>query len=134
MSTPPVMNALHSKLITAILEELEDDHLEFGMSREQFVEVAREMWAVWGEHVRKGRPKIASRHIPMVNSIQLYFNCGLCMKSKPPELSMEEWGSYMCGWTAIGFQVVCKRHRVNVMHVDFEGQAHPSENRARREH
>lgn len=134
MSTPPTMNPLHLKLITAILEDLEPSHLEFGMSRESFIDVAREMWLVWGEHVKKGRPKIDRRHIPLTNSIQLYFHCPMCAKDKPPELSMEQWTSYLAGWTQIGFQVICKRHKVNVMHVDFEGLAHPSDNRARREH
>jgi hypothetical protein len=30
------------------------------------------------------------------------------------------------GWTQLGFQVWCRNHNVNILHVDFEGHKHPA--------
>jgi len=59
------------------------------------------------------------------NEIQLYFHCGRCLAEKPSDVSPREWGQLEAGWTKHGFQVWCKRHEVNVVHIDFEGQKHP---------
>lgn len=60
------------------------------------------------------------------NEIKLYFHCGLCMKELPEGISPREWARLEVGWTERGLQVWCKRHDVNVMHIDFEGRVHPA--------
>lgn len=37
-------------------------------------------------------------------------------------VSMREYGRLEAGFTARGLQIWCKRHDVNVCHVDFEGR------------
>lgn len=56
--------------------------------------------------------------------IQAFMHCGLCLRSVPPNLSAAEYAELEVGWTARGFQVWCRRHDVNVCHVDFEGTKH----------
>ena len=58
--------------------------------------------------------------------IKMYMHCGLCLEEKPPHLSPQEFGSIEVGTTKQGFQIWCKRHNCNVMHIDFEGQIHPA--------
>jgi hypothetical protein len=41
-------------------------------------------------------------------------------------MSPRDWSSIEAGWTALGLQVWCKRHEINILHVDFEGQKHPA--------
>jgi hypothetical protein len=43
-----------------------------------------------------------------------------------PALNPAEHARLEAGWTALGFQVWCRRHDVNVIHVDFEGAQHPA--------
>ena len=64
--------------------------------------------------------------------ISRYFHCGLCVKEMPDGFSPQGWGQLECGWTPVGLQVWCKRHDVNVTHVDFEGHQHPADLTARR--
>jgi hypothetical protein len=56
------------------------------------------------------------------NEIQLFFHCGKCLEELPPNTNPQEWGALEVGWTSAGVQVWCKRHDINVMHLDFEGQ------------
>lgn len=72
--------------------------------------------------------KTAGRHrnIPSSNKILLYMHCKLCMESLPRDTSMAEWGEHEVGWTELGIQVWCKRHGINIIHVDFENQKHPA--------
>lgn len=65
--------------------------------------------------------------IPKTNEIKLYMHCGLCVAEKPADKSPREWGQLEMGWTPIGFQVWCKRHECNVLHIDFEGAKHDAE-------
>lgn len=51
--------------------------------------------------------------------IQLYFHCGLCLREKLAQ-------NIEAGWTPKGFQVWCRNHDCNIVHVDFEGQTHPA--------
>jgi hypothetical protein len=44
----------------------------------------------------------------------------------PPDTSPQKWAQLECGWTEIGFQIWCRRHQINVLHVDFEGVRHPA--------
>ena len=65
--------------------------------------------------------------------IAVYFHCGRCLAEKPGDVSPQEWGQLEAGWTPVGLQVWCKRHGVNVIHVDFEGHRHPADITARKE-
>lgn len=58
------------------------------------------------------------------NKIVVFFNCGLCFEELPAGMSMQEYSLNECGWTKEGFQVWCRRHNANIIHMDFEGQKH----------
>ena len=60
------------------------------------------------------------------NNIKLFFHCSLCLIELPDDTSPGDWVQIEAGWTEQGFQVWCKRHDCNVIHVDFEGQIHPA--------
>jgi hypothetical protein len=66
--------------------------------------------------------------MPVTNalSISVYLHCALCLESLPPGRSPRSWASLEAGWTVAGLQLWCKRHEVNVLHVDFEGKQHPA--------
>lgn len=66
------------------------------------------------------------REISNDNQIQMFFHCGQCLAERPPDQSPQQWASLEAGWTPLGFQIWCKRHDCNVLHVDFEGQRHPA--------
>ena len=58
--------------------------------------------------------------------IEMFVHCALCCEEVPEGVSMQEFELNECGWTEKGFQVWCRRHDANVIHVDFEGQKHKS--------
>lgn len=121
------MNTVHLRLLAALFETFEnDDHSQIGMTKKDWVEFGREVWSVCAEHVRKGSPKIQGRPIPTTNCIGLYFHCRLCMESLPKGMSPQQWCDNEVGYTELGLQVWCKRHQVNVIHVDFEGHKFPA--------
>lgn len=62
-----------------------------------------------------------------MNQIGLYFHCAQCMAEKPADVTPQNFAQLECGWTERGFQVWCKRHQCNVIHVDFEGVKHPAD-------
>ncbi len=64
--------------------------------------------------------------IPNTNEISLYLHCRQCIEQKPYDVSPQEWGRIEVGFTKIGLQVWCKRHHINVVHIDFQGQQHPA--------
>ena len=64
--------------------------------------------------------------IPNTNEIGLFIHCGLCMDELPTNESPQSWCALEVGWTPIGLQVWCKRHDVNVIHIDFETMHHPA--------
>ena len=64
------------------------------------------------------------------NEIVLFMHCGMCLEDKPDDVSPRVWAQLEIGWTDKGFQVWCKRHECNVIHMDFEGQKHPADTRA----
>lgn len=64
--------------------------------------------------------------IPATNEILQFIHCGLCLDSLPKGKSPRSWAQLEVGFTKLGFQVWCKRHEANVMHVDFEGAKHPA--------
>jgi hypothetical protein len=67
-----------------------------------------------------------SRDIPSTKEIKLFFHCRLCLSEKPDGVSAQSYSQIEAGWTELGLQVWCKRHNVNVVHIDFEGQQHPA--------
>jgi len=60
------------------------------------------------------------------NVIAAFFHCKKCLQELPFGQSPREWAQLEVGFTEIGLQVYCKRHEINVMHIDFEGQQHPA--------
>ena len=64
--------------------------------------------------------------IALHNSIVMFFHCRRCLEEMPEGTSPREWAQLEVGWTQIGLQVWCRRHEVNIMHVDFEGAQHPA--------
>lgn len=58
--------------------------------------------------------------------ICLYLHCACCLEDVPDSFSPQQWQDLEVGWTEEGLQVWCKRHDVNVIHIDFEGQSHPA--------
>jgi len=70
--------------------------------------------------------------IPNTLEIKTYFHCGECLKSLPVGKSPREWGQLEVGFTVPGIQVWCKRHNLNVMHIDFHGEQHPANLTAKR--
>ena len=61
--------------------------------------------------------------VPNTKEITTYFHCGQCLEEsgdEPYEQDIE------AGWTKLGFQVWCRRHDCNIVHMDFEGQKHPA--------
>lgn len=69
---------------------------------------------------------MTKREILNTNEIVSHFQCELCAAEKPPDVTPRDWASFNVGWTLLGIQVWCTRHDVNVIHIDFEGQKHPS--------
>lgn len=63
-------------------------------------------------------------------AIELYFHCALCMKElnelkdESKFMSPRDYAQVEAGWTVKGFQVWCKRHDCNIVHIDFQGQKH----------
>lgn len=67
---------------------------------------------------------IKPEFVPEANHIVSFMHCGLCLGERPEDQSPQEWGRLEAGWTKQGIQVWCKRHDVNVLHIDFEGVKH----------
>ncbi len=66
------------------------------------------------------------REISALEEIEQYFHCKLCMETLPLATSPCDHARFAVGFTSIGLQVWCTRHNVNIVHIDFEGQEHPS--------
>jgi len=60
------------------------------------------------------------------NEIVQFMHCAECLEQKPVGVSPREWAQLEVGWTPVGIQVWCRRHEVNVCHIDFEGKKHPA--------
>lgn len=67
-----------------------------------------------------------SRLIPASNSIEKFLHCLECIRIIPAKKSPQEWAQIEVGFTEIGMQVWCKRHQINILHIDFEGAIHPA--------
>lgn len=55
--------------------------------------------------------------IPNGREIKGFIHCSLCGNQQQ---------DIEVGMTSIGFQVWCRRHQCNIIHIDFEGKAHPA--------
>lgn len=54
--------------------------------------------------------------------ITMYMHCLLCMKKKPPGVSMRNYARLSIGFTAEGYlQVWCNRHDIEVAIAEQEG-------------
>lgn len=71
------------------------------------------------------------KKISSKNCIGAYIHCAKCLKEIPAGVAPVEWAWISIGWTKIGFQVFCNRHKVNVMHIDLQGQKHPANESAK---
>lgn len=60
------------------------------------------------------------------NDIQMFFHCKKCADELPERTSPQEYQQLEVGWTEAGLQVWCRRHNMNIIHVDFEGHCHPA--------
>lgn len=66
------------------------------------------------------------------NEIRAFVHCQKCLeeviekRERGELISPREYAQLEVGFTVPGLQVWCKRHEVNVMHVDFEGVKHPA--------
>lgn len=71
---------------------------------------------------------VAASGIPSELSIEGYLHCAHCLDEYQDDwpFSRGEYAQLQVGFTAHGLQVWCKRHRINVMHVDFQGHTHPA--------
>ena len=74
-----------------------------------------------------------STPIPNTNEIVAFIHCGLCLKELQDIVartgqaqSPRTYTRFEVGWTKLGLQVWCRRHEVNVLHMDFEGTKHPA--------
>jgi hypothetical protein len=61
-----------------------------------------------------------------LNQSYAFMHCRRCLSELPDGESPESWARLSVGWTAIGLQVWCVRHDVNLLHIDFEGHTHPA--------
>lgn len=59
-------------------------------------------------------------------SIISYLHCAKCLSELPEGKSPREWANNEVGFTKLGIQIWCKRHEINVVHINFEGQQHPA--------
>ena len=64
--------------------------------------------------------------IPNNNNIEAFIHCSRCIHEIPEGIAPREWAELEVGWTILGIQVWCRRHEVNVLHMDFEGHKHPA--------
>lgn len=71
--------------------------------------------------------KLRPKEKKVENEIRSFIHCGECIKSLPPDTSPREYQQLEIGWTEQGIQIWCRRHNLNVMHMDFEGRKHPAE-------
>jgi hypothetical protein len=69
---------------------------------------------------------MGERKIPATNEIQLFIHCKKCLEELPEGKSPREYAELEAGFTPLGVQIWCKRHEVNVVHIDFEKQKHPA--------
>jgi len=57
-------------------------------------------------------------NIPCTNEINSFVHCKRCRQEQLPQY-------IEAGFTPIGFQVWCKWHDINIMHMDLDGEEPP---------
>jgi hypothetical protein len=57
----------------------------------------------------------------------MFFHCKKCLAERPEDISPRDWTQFEFGTTKLGFQLWCRRHEVNVIHIDCQGQRHPAD-------
>ncbi len=62
-----------------------------------------------------------------------YMHCRKCLEEIQDMVrrtgqsqSPATYSRYDIGFTKLGLQVWCRRHEINIVHIDFEGQQHPA--------
>lgn len=67
--------------------------------------------------------------------ISVYIHCGKCLdeynKDDNIKCSPADYSQISAGWTRRGIQLWCRRHNCNIVHIDFEGEKHPANCRAK---
>lgn len=81
----------------------------------------------------RGDTPLEPEAIPNSNEIVAFIHCGLCLEELKAIIertgqsqSPRTYTRFEVGWTKVGIQVWCRRHEVNVLHMDFEGLRHPA--------
>lgn len=60
--------------------------------------------------------------IPSENSIRLYFHCQKCLdEAMALGIAPKAYSQLEAGATDLGIQIRCKRHDLNIIHIDFGG-------------
>ncbi len=66
-------------------------------------------------------------------AITTFMHCGKCLKEHQDGFTTDgvpqsprDYASLEIGYTKRGFQVWCKRHECNVVHIDLEAHQHPA--------
>lgn len=54
------------------------------------------------------------------NSIQAFLHCRRCLEEMPQGTSPREWACIEAGLTPKGVQIWCKRHEINIAHIQTE--------------
>ena len=58
---------------------------------------------------------------PNTMEIKHYLHCKKCEETCPAGLTYQDWADVEVGFTSYGLQVWCRRHKVNIAHLDFRG-------------
>ena len=62
-----------------------------------------------------------------MSQIKLFLHCKRCFEESRGKSTPADYQQIEAGWTDRGLQVWCKRHDMNVVHIDFEGVQHPGD-------
>jgi hypothetical protein len=62
-----------------------------------------------------------------MNHIRMFLHCRKCLDDFPGGMSRADYLKIEAGWTERGLQIWCRRHDVNIVHIDFEGAQHPAD-------
>ena len=63
-------------------------------------------------------------------SITQYVVCSKCadeLAALSPPQSLQDYAAMDIGFTDYGIQVWCRRHRANIVHIDFQGAKLPAD-------
>ena len=63
-------------------------------------------------------------------SISQYVVCSKCADELPhlnPPQSLQDYAAMDVGFTEYGVQVWCRRHKSNIVHIDFQGAKLPAD-------